>query len=59
VSTFGNHQIAQFNHTPLVTTLIADANANTGILLELGNELKDVAEMITGALQERQNIATA
>ncbi|CAG8844165.1 10958_t:CDS:2, partial [Racocetra persica] len=41
------YQIVQFNHSPLITTLIADANANTGVLLDLENELKDVIDTIT------------
>ncbi|CAG8733301.1 17306_t:CDS:2 [Cetraspora pellucida] len=47
------YQIVQFNHSPLITTLIADANANTGVLLDLETELKDVIDTIAVALSER------
>ncbi|KAG9291626.1 hypothetical protein G9A89_022045 [Geosiphon pyriformis] len=55
VSVFGSHQIVQFNHTPLVTTLVGDSNANTGVLLDLNDELKEMTEVIATALQERQS----
>ncbi|CAG8572952.1 9849_t:CDS:2, partial [Ambispora leptoticha] len=58
VSVFGSHQVVQFNHAPFVTTLVADVDANTGILLDLNNELKDVTDVIATALQERQNFTT-
>ena len=30
VSLFGLFQIVQFNHMPLITTLVADSDSNTG-----------------------------
>ncbi|RIA94496.1 Ragulator complex protein LAMTOR3-B [Glomus cerebriforme] len=56
VSLFGLFQIVQFNHTPLITTLVADSDSNTGVLLDLGDELKDVTDIIASALSERQVI---
>ncbi|RKO84282.1 Ragulator complex protein LAMTOR3, partial [Blyttiomyces helicus] len=31
LSTFEQYQIVQFNHSPLILTLLASANANTGM----------------------------
>ncbi|RIB17118.1 mitogen-activated protein kinase [Gigaspora rosea] len=57
VSLYELYQIVQFNHSPLITTLIADSNANTGVLLDLENELKDITDTITVALSERHGIS--
>ncbi|KAF0416424.1 Ragulator complex protein LAMTOR3 [Gigaspora margarita] len=57
VSLYELYQIVQFNHSPLITTLIADSNSNTGVLLDLENELKDITDTITVALSERHGIS--
>ncbi|CAI2174170.1 213_t:CDS:2 [Funneliformis geosporum] len=56
VSLFGIFQIVQFNHTPLITTLVADSDSNTGVLLDLGDELKEITDVIASALSDRQVI---
>jgi mitogen-activated protein kinase kinase 1 interacting protein 1 len=58
ISFYGLYQVIQFNHAPLITILIADSEANTGVLLELGNELKEIADLISATLIERQTSAT-
>ncbi|CAB4488549.1 unnamed protein product [Rhizophagus irregularis] len=35
---------------------LADSGSNTGVLLDLGNELKEVTDIIASALSERQVI---
>ncbi|CAJ0827176.1 4825_t:CDS:2 [Entrophospora sp. SA101] len=58
ISLYGIYQVIQFNHAPLITILIADSEANTGVLLDLGNELKEIADLISATLIERQTSAT-
>ncbi|CAG8528047.1 5201_t:CDS:2 [Acaulospora morrowiae] len=55
VSLYGIHQIVQFNHAPLITTLVADSNANTGILLDLWDELKELIATINTAILVSQD----
>ena len=74
VSFFELYQVVQFNHSPLITTLVADADSNTGkrifffillvyhllnsiiiagILLSLGDELKEIAQLVATVIHER------
>ncbi|CAG8597220.1 7378_t:CDS:2 [Paraglomus occultum] len=53
VSFFELYQVVQFNHSPLITTLVADADSNTGILLSLGDELKEIAQLVATVTHER------
>jgi len=58
ISFYGLYQVIQFNHAPLITILVADSEANTGVLLDLGNELKEIADLISATLIEKQTSAT-
>ncbi|KAI9592064.1 mitogen-activated protein kinase [Syncephalis fuscata] len=40
----GLHQLVQASRPPLVISLIADAQANTGLLLELANQVRDTVK---------------
>ncbi|KAK3838478.1 MAG: Ragulator complex protein LAMTOR3-A [Linnemannia elongata] len=55
VSVYGSYQLVQFNHSSLITTFVANSNANTGLLLELGSELESVTQVIATALHERHS----
>ncbi|ORX89187.1 ragulator complex protein LAMTOR3-like protein [Basidiobolus meristosporus CBS 931.73] len=39
---------------PLVLSLVADAEANTGVLMDLGNELKPLTDVIIAAISEQK-----
>ncbi|KAL1918603.1 uncharacterized protein VTP21DRAFT_2625 [Calcarisporiella thermophila] len=54
ISTFSLHQILQFNHSPLIITLVANSQANTGLLLELGAALRELTEPIIENLTQRR-----
>ncbi|CAG8622662.1 1484_t:CDS:2 [Diversispora eburnea] len=56
ISVYENHQVVHFNNAPLIITLVADSTANTGMLLNLGDELKDVTDVIASALSGHQDI---
>ncbi|KAF9181759.1 Ragulator complex protein lamtor3 [Haplosporangium sp. Z 767] len=55
LSIYGTYQLVQFNHSSLITTFVANSNANTGLLLELGSELESVTQVIAAALHERHS----
>ncbi|RHZ75805.1 hypothetical protein Glove_209g173 [Diversispora epigaea] len=57
ISVYENHQVVHFNNATLITTLVADSTANTGMLLNLGDELKDVTDVIVSALSGHQDIS--
>ncbi|KAI8836248.1 Ragulator complex protein lamtor3 [Chytriomyces hyalinus] len=40
-SAFDEYQIVQFTYPPLILSLIAPTNANAGLLMEIGSDLKD------------------
>ncbi|KAK9721135.1 hypothetical protein K7432_003663 [Basidiobolus ranarum] len=54
VNIFGLHQIVQFNFSPLVLSLVADSEANTGVLMDLGSELKSFTDIIIAAISEQK-----
>ncbi|GAU96852.1 hypothetical protein RvY_08229 [Ramazzottius varieornatus] len=51
ISIHERHQMIHFQMDPLILTVIADADANTGILLSLDKELSDVMEAVRIAVQ--------
>ncbi|KAG4098677.1 Roadblock/LC7 domain-containing protein [Neocallimastix lanati (nom. inval.)] len=44
------HQIIQFNYNPLIITFIADKNANTGYLLNIGAEFEKPLNAIANSI---------
>ncbi|RUP51043.1 mitogen-activated protein kinase [Jimgerdemannia flammicorona] len=54
VSIFGLHQVVQLDQSPLIITMVANAHANTGALLDLGNALKEITQVIVNAMQKQQ-----
>jgi hypothetical protein len=50
MSTFNHYQLFQFNHSPLVLTLIATQEAHGGLLLDIGEELTDAINSMKKAL---------
>eukprot|EP01137_Pigoraptor_chileana_P016054 Opistho-2@72546 len=50
---YENHQVIHFGHLPLIISLIASADANTGILLNLEKELKAAVDPVVAAFKSR------
>ena len=53
VARYGSQQVAQFSLAPLVVHLIADAAANTGLLMDLGGELRAVLQPLQAAFADK------
>ncbi|OQV14026.1 putative Ragulator complex protein LAMTOR3-B [Hypsibius exemplaris] len=51
ISIHERHQIVHFNIPPLILSVIADTECNTGILLTLRNELSDITDAVRTAIQ--------
>ncbi|XP_041364704.1 ragulator complex protein LAMTOR3-A-like [Gigantopelta aegis] len=51
VSMYSSYQVVQLNKPPLLVSMIADADANTGDILHLENELKDVLTDVAKVIQ--------
>ncbi|KAJ3342542.1 Ragulator complex protein lamtor3 [Gonapodya sp. JEL0774] len=52
VATFYDHrQILQFSFPPLILTFIAKENANTGLLMDLGQSMKESVDIISQSIQ--------
>ena len=47
---FNSFQVVHFNKTPLMISLVANGKANTGLLLNLENELNDFVEDLQTAI---------
>ncbi|KAI8797197.1 ragulator complex protein LAMTOR3-A-like isoform X1 [Biomphalaria glabrata] len=47
INFYDRYQTIQVNYHPLLLHFIADTNANTGLILELENELEDVLKDIS------------
>ncbi|KAI8141688.1 mitogen-activated protein kinase [Fennellomyces sp. T-0311] len=54
VSMYDLYQVVQLDSNPLIITLVGDAAANTGLLINLGHQIEDIAKPLVTALQERQ-----
>ncbi|ORY98653.1 mitogen-activated protein kinase [Syncephalastrum racemosum] len=54
VSTFDLYQVIQFDHSPIIITLITDAGANTGIFVQLGYTIQDLTRPLAQDLQDKQ-----
>ncbi|XP_052071046.1 ragulator complex protein LAMTOR3-like isoform X2 [Mytilus californianus] len=44
---YQNYQVVQINKTPVVLTFIADSNTNTGLLLNLEADMKDIINEVS------------
>eukprot|EP00118_Oscarella_pearsei_P024749 m.306716 g.306716 ORF g.306716 m.306716 type:complete len:126 (+) comp41527_c0_seq1:25-402(+) len=51
VTMYAGHQIVQFNHLPLIITLIARDAANTGSLMGLEKEIGTAVKDLKGAVE--------
>ncbi|XP_072032279.1 ragulator complex protein LAMTOR3-like isoform X2 [Amphiura filiformis] len=51
VCTYNSYQVIHFNKTPLVISLIASNDANTGMILNLETELEDVLQELKTAIE--------
>ncbi|KAG2219312.1 hypothetical protein INT45_003134 [Circinella minor] len=54
VSMFDLYQVVQLDNNPLIVTLVGDATANTGLLINLGHQIVDISKPLVTALQDRQ-----
>lgn len=50
VCTYNQYQVIHFNKAPLVVSLIASTDANTGMILNLETELEDVLQELKTAI---------
>jgi len=50
VALYGAHQVVCVNHLPLIVTLIATSEANTGHIMSVAEEMKDTVAEIKQAL---------
>ncbi|KAI8622528.1 Ragulator complex protein LAMTOR3 [Chytriomyces sp. MP71] len=50
MSTFDEYQIVQFTYAPLILSLIAPTHANSGLLMEIGSQLKNEVLILARAL---------
>ncbi|KAI9315560.1 mitogen-activated protein kinase [Dichotomocladium elegans] len=53
ISMYDVFQLVQFDDNPLIITLIGDAEANMGLLINLGNKIMTLSKPLVEALQER------
>lgn len=44
---YQNYQVVQINKSPVVLTFIADSNTNTGLLLNLEADMKDIINEVS------------
>ena len=51
MATFSHYQLIQLNYAPLVLTLIADMDANPGLLLSIGRDMEPLLQDIQRALR--------
>ncbi|KAK2725912.1 ragulator complex protein LAMTOR3-like isoform X2 [Artemia franciscana] len=52
ITSYGNYQAVQFNRSPLLVTLIAESNSNTGQLLNLEGTLNPLIENLSAVIGE-------
>ncbi|KAI9350061.1 ragulator complex protein LAMTOR3-like protein [Zopfochytrium polystomum] len=50
MSAFDEYQIVQFNYAPLILSFIAPSTANSGILLDIGGQLRPQVERLAQIL---------
>ncbi|XP_028394228.1 ragulator complex protein LAMTOR3-A-like [Dendronephthya gigantea] len=51
VCSFSSFQVVQFNFLPLVVTIVATSQANTGLILSLENEFSDDVKEMSSAIR--------
>ncbi|KAI8646610.1 Ragulator complex protein LAMTOR3 [Parasitella parasitica] len=52
ISFYEKYQVIQLDQSPLIITLIANSTANTGLFMNLGNDLLKLTEPLVNALNE-------
>ncbi|KAI9342174.1 Ragulator complex protein LAMTOR3 [Pilaira anomala] len=52
ISVYDNYQVIQLDQSPLIITLIAESNANTGLFMNLGDNLLELTEPLVEAMKD-------
>ncbi|CEP17610.1 hypothetical protein [Parasitella parasitica] len=52
ISVYEQYQVIQLDQSPLIITVIANSKANTGLFMNLGNDLLKLTEPLVNALNE-------
>ncbi|KAK4509530.1 uncharacterized protein ATC70_007882 [Mucor velutinosus] len=52
ISVYEQYQVIQLDQSPLIITLVADSTANTGLFMNLGNDLLKFTEPLIDAMNE-------
>lgn len=51
VSSYGNYQVVSFNRHPLTITLVASSSANTGMILNLEDDLTAISQSLRSVVE--------
>lgn len=51
ISSYGNYQVVSFNRHPVTITLVASSSANTGMILNLEEELNTVSQTLRSVVE--------
>ncbi|KAM7305985.1 ragulator complex protein LAMTOR3 [Ixodes scapularis] len=51
VSSYGNYQVVSFNRHPLTITLVASSTANTGMILNLEEDLTTISQSLRSVVE--------
>ena len=52
VAAYTRHQVVHVDLSPIVVTLIANSNTNTGHVIDIGRSLKNIVNDIARVLEE-------
>ncbi|GAA5811672.1 hypothetical protein MFLAVUS_005113 [Mucor flavus] len=52
MSVYDKYQVIQLDQSPLIITLIAESTANTGLFMNLGDNLLELTEPLVEAMKE-------
>ncbi|KAI9258397.1 Ragulator complex protein LAMTOR3 [Helicostylum pulchrum] len=52
ISVYDKYQVIQLDQSPLIITLIAESTANTGLFMNLGDNLLELTEPLVEAMKE-------
>lgn len=51
ISAYGNYQVVSFNRHPVTITLVATSTANTGMILNLDEELSTISQTLRSVVE--------
>ncbi|KAI7878631.1 Roadblock/LC7 domain-containing protein [Lichtheimia hyalospora FSU 10163] len=53
MSMYDQYQFVQYDSNPLIITVVASADANTGFLINFGHKLVELSKPLASAMQEK------